>query len=67
MSQGSDVYNVYIGYGVKINAPVLVPWLGAEQLGLPPICTEPALPEEQPEPNPEELEAESDGGDNDNE
>ncbi|CAD7922850.1 unnamed protein product [Amoebophrya sp. A25] len=67
IAQGSSVYNVYIGYGVKkeTKLPVLVPFVGATQLGLPPIMTEPDDQEEHPEPNPEEEEAPSDGGDED--
>mmetsp|Transcript_22678 Transcript_22678/g.57458 ORF Transcript_22678/g.57458 Transcript_22678/m.57458 type:complete len:449 (+) Transcript_22678:93-1439(+) len=65
--QSSNVHNIYIGYGVKKETamPILVPYLGAAQLGLPPIMTEPDDQEENPEPNPEEPDAASDGGDED--
>ncbi|CAD7951880.1 unnamed protein product [Amoebophrya sp. A120] len=67
VAQGSSVYNVYIGYGVKKETalPILVPFAGATMLGLPPVMTEPEDQTENPEPNPEEEEAPSDGGDED--
>jgi len=62
LSQGSNVHNVYIGYGNKVSSvsggapePVMLPWEGATEMRLPPIMTETALPEEMPEPNPEEV------------
>jgi len=56
---------VYVGYGhmKQTDRPVVVPFIGAKQLGPPPVMGEPAEYEEQPEPNPPEEEASSDGGD----
>lgn len=66
VSQGAEVFNIYVGYATKSNPdPILTPWIGATELCLPSIMTEPPLPDEQPEPNPEEEEEASDGGDED--
>ena len=48
-----------------MDQPPVLPFIGATQLGVPPVMTEPVDPEENPEPNPEEEEAPSDGGEED--
>lgn len=64
VQQENTVANVYIGYGLKANVdPVMLPFVGGTQLAPGPVMGEPEEENEVPEPNPEEEEAPSDGGD----